>query len=351
MKRTDLVERLELLKPALAETPVIPMYMNYCFDEENIFAYNDALGISTKLPEKLELKQGFGIQGSTLLGLLKNSKAPEVIFDMSSDEVLLKVGRSKMKLPYMPSDEFIFTDATPKDDWPIVLKLNASILEGIKSCMLTTSRDNSLPALMGITIKVTNKINLYSCDGDAISRYFLGKAKGEECKFTIPNDFCDSLLNITNKTKTITGTLFINEEWAIAKLSNDYTIYGRIIETNDEFDHPSLIKKTLQVEPVFMPTPKGMIEALARARVVATSSTAPTLASVNKGKLVLVTDSHVGVVRDVFKLKSNCPDVEASLSAEAVQRSLNVCSEISIMHNCTAYKEGSKFFIVLGNLG
>jgi len=350
MNRKELANCLELMKPALADSDIIPMFTNYYFEENTVKAYNDTLGISADLSEKIKSDGGFGVKGSTLLGLLKNSKAPDLTFDFDDEFVLVKAGRSKIKLPYMKDEEFIFSEAEPDKTWPITLKINGDVLNGIEACLITTSRDNSLPGIMGITISSKKKLNFYSCDGDAITRYTIGKSKCKEAFFMMPNEFCDTLLKISHKTKCSSGTIYVNEEWACAVLKNGYKIYGRIIENPDPLDHEALLKRTIKGTPEFVKKPKGIIEALARAMVVADGSNTATQATVKGGKLVMVTDAQTGVVRDALRLTGH-PDIEGLINAKAMHRSLNLCDKMAIMDNCTIYTNGENLFSLLSNMG
>src|SRR5215469_9417371 len=113
MKRSDLVAKLELLAPAVANDNLIPVYENYCFDGEEVFAYNDSLGIVTACQQK----EAFALNGKTLLGLLSNSHSEEVEFLIEGDhELTVKTGRSRFKLPYMVEDEFLFKPPSGKWD-------------------------------------------------------------------------------------------------------------------------------------------------------------------------------------------------------------------------------------------
>src|SRR5260370_30144683 len=100
MDRDKLVETLELLKPALADTPLVRVFECYQFDGKRISAYNDELAIVAPL----ETDHAFAVNGRILLGLLNNCRSEEVSLDptiVNDEQVLhVKAGRSHFQLPY-----------------------------------------------------------------------------------------------------------------------------------------------------------------------------------------------------------------------------------------------------------
>lgn len=349
MKRSELVKTLELLQPAISTTNLVPVFTCFMFGSKTISAYNDSLGIVSK--GGLQTKP-FATGGAALLGLLQNSQADEVDFQIADECVTVKTGKSTFKLPYFTESEFIFEE--PKEKWEGTLTLNEDVLRGIEICLTTASRDQAQPAIMGVCFKDLDLDDavLFSCDGDAITRYRVaadhsGKQGGE---YTVPNGFCDALLKICNETETKQGKLEFNQNWAKATLNNGFWLYGRMIVNEKPLDHQALILQSLKGKQPFADMPLGLNEALARARVIADIESARTVMTVENGKLKLVTDTPMGTVRDELKIKGHA-DVEAVVHASLVHRSLAVCDQISIREGVTAYKNGDTVLQVVANIG
>lgn len=332
MQRSELVRVLELVSPALSTTNLVPVFTCFMLGPKNVSAYNDSLGILAKCSVSTE---PFATGGSSLLGLLQNSQADEVDFQLTDECVTVKTGKSTFKLPYFTKDEFIFEE--PKEKWAATVAINDDLLKGIEVCLTTTSRDQAQPAIMGVCFKdfdFDDGPALFSCDGDAITRYqadveHSGK-QGDE--YTVPNVFCDALLKICNETDTKQGKLELNQNWAKATLNNGFWLYGRMIVNEKPLDHASLILQSLKGKQPFADMPLGLNEALARARVIADVESAKTVMTVEGGKLKLITDTPLGTVRDELKIKGHA-DVEAVVHASLVHRSLAVCDQIlSLIH-------------------
>lgn len=344
MNRTELVEVLELTGRALAAGNLVPMYQNFCFRKGKVSAFDDCLGIAAKC----SVKDAFAVRGQTLLGLLTATRAEEVEFEFDREDVVLKAGKHRSKLPYMSEDEFLFNE--PKIKWNLAMELDQEILTGLEVCLLTASRDSTMPALMGVTIQGGKQTTFYSCDSDALSRFTI-KAKNADVSYTVPNSFCETVLKVVAKNKSVEGHIHVNDEWAVASLG-DYSVYGRIIVNPTPLDYPKLIQDTLKgKETVFIPLPKGFNDALSRARVVADPESKKTTLSIKGANLDMLTETHLGVVRDTLPIKGKHPAVEAHVSASMVQRAIGVCDEMAVLENCSVYRNGGSLMQLLSNMG
>lgn len=353
MLRKDLIPILDFVKPALADQELIPIFQCIVFNGNEIYAYNDSLGIV--VPSK-DIGH-FALNGNTLYGFIKAARGKEASFDIGDHEVLVKSGRSKLKLPYFKQDEFIFEEPeNTENEWEFVTSISENLIEGLKICLTTSSQDFSLPALMGVTIRIfedEGEIVLYSCNGDAISRYSLWHlskdSKELSNQFTIPNAFCDALIRMSANMSFDESTLGINKDWVMAMFESGHRIWGRILSVDDPMDHQDSIDKAINEEPTYIAIPKGLSHALTRARVVADPEGKDTLITIKDKTLRLHTETPIGDVNDVFKLREDHPDVEATVNAAAMQRSLATCDQLSILENVTCYKNGEVLFQILGN--
>jgi DNA polymerase III sliding clamp (beta) subunit (PCNA family) len=344
MNRTELVAKLELVSYALAQNNLVPVFECFCFNTKTVSCYNDALAIIAPC----KTKDAFAVNGSTLLGLLKNSHADEVEFSIENKEdVSIKTGKSRFKLPYFTKNEFLFE---PVDDtWDNSLPIDEAFLKGLEACLLTSSRDLAQPAWLGVSLQPKGKrMALYSCDGDGVTRHVTG-TKATDVTAMLPNAFCEAVLRTCKETDCKTGTLSINADWAKADLGA-YIILGRLIEISTPVDFEHEIENTLKGEPAFIPLPKGLDHALSRARVIADPESAKTSLEVGEGKLYLYTETQMGLVKDVLPCPKHA-EVTADVFAAMVQRAIGLCDEIAILDGCTVYRQGETLFMVVSNMG
>lgn len=347
MKRAELTRQLGLLSPALSTTNLVEAYTWFMFTPKTIMAYNDSLGIIATTATGTG--KSFAVAGATLLGLCENSTAEDIDFEIGTNSVIFQAGKSKFTLPSFGDGAFLFSP--PKERFVVQVEINEGLLRGIETCLTTSSRDQAQPAIAGVCFNAgVSILNLFSCDGDAITRYRADAIPNGDGVFTAPNGFCDALLKIANETETKQGKLELNDNWAKATLNNGFTVYGRMIINDTPLDHAALIKKSMKGDTPFITLPLGLKEALARARVLADPESAKTTVAVDAGKLMLLTETHMGTVRDDLKAKGH-DDVKALVHASLMHRSLDVCDEISIRENVTVYRQGKTVLQVVSNIG
>jgi DNA polymerase III sliding clamp (beta) subunit (PCNA family) len=336
MIRQELVEKLESVSRALADNDIIPIFKCFCFDGQTVKAYNDALAIIApcKTAEK------FCVNGQILLGLLSNSHTENVEFSIGGQELTVKTGKSTFKLPWFPVADFLFKAPA---ETKFVCNITEDFVAGLSACLMTSSKDNSQAALMGVCLVNSS---LYSTDGDAITRY--GKPNKDGAGNMLPNSFCETLVKFGG-----TGMLSTNREWAKAKLDNGLLVYGRLIAVDNPIDYEMWVKKTIKDEPSYVEIPKGLDRALSRARVVADPESASTLLRIEGARMHLWTETSMGVVQDNLPYEDKILAVQANVSAELVQRCISLCNEMAVLPNCCCFYNGSgnKLFILTSNMG
>jgi len=343
MNRKELLSTLTLVSRALASDNLLPpIFRCFCFTGGNVYASNDQLAIMAPCPDG----ETFAVNGQTLLGLLENSSADEVEFTLVEQNCLIKAGRSRFKLPYFPKSEYLF--AEPKEKPLGEFAIRQIEVGGLTACLNTVSRDNTAPALMGVFLHGPQHM-LYSCDGDALTRFDLGKKQTHPAVALLPTAFCETVLKIIAEVGTENSSLEISNSWVKAVLEQGYVCYARLTANPTPLDHAGELKKSMRKPPSWVPVPDELNAALSRARVVADPETAPTFFKVEQGKLRINTLTSNGEVKDVVNLKH--PDTEAKVNAALVQRALALCTEMSIFDNCTVYKNGGDLLIVISNMG
>jgi len=346
MNRVALVKTLDLVSHALASHDLVPMFKCFTFDGKYVTAYSDAIAIMAPC----ETKDTFALNGNTLLGLLRNSHANEVEFSIQDkQDVSIKTGKSRFKMPYFTKDEFLFE--LPEDKWFSKLPIDDHLLAGLSACLATSSTDLAQPAWLGVHIREAAKnVALYSTDGDAITKFQTKVKAASVSPCLMPNIFCEAVLRTCKETECKKGMICLNEEWAVAELDTSYSIYGRLIKVDDALDFEAEIKNTLKDKPEFVAVPKELDHALSRARVIADPESAKTVLDLNNGKLRLMTETQMGQVSDVMPYAA-AYEITAEVSAAMVQRAIGLCNEVAILEGCTVYRDGATLFMIVSNMG
>ena len=346
MNRQDLVAKLEMANLALAKDALVPMLQCFQFTKKNVVATNDQVGVTIACTTE----DSFAVNGKILLELLQNSRAEDVDLSLVDHDLVVKTGKSVFKLPYLPEDDFLIP-GSGKTSPLFSLPITDELLTGIKACLMTASNDATQPALMGVTIHHDKKnIQFCSCDGDAVTRFTTDAKPSKHPDIMLPNGFCEALVKVAATTGLgQNAQLVVDSGWAKASLSGGYIVRGRIIENDNPLNHDDVIKKTLKGEQKYVKLPDTLADALSRAVVVAKAESAKTVLTVEGGKLKLLTETHMGVVRDSVPLSGH-PDVTAEVSAELMQRTIAICDEIAITDRCVAYRSGETLFQIISNI-
>lgn len=345
MNRKSLLETLDLVKPALADDNIIPIFQNFCFENGHVYANRDKLSIIAPCPE---VQETFAINGRTFTDLLRAASSEETELQMVNENVVIKNGRSKIKMPFMDKSYFVFEEPE-KETWDVMLDIAPSLLDAFKLCLITSAVDSTMPNFMGVTIKGSKHINLYSCDGDALSQFKLDAKSKNEIDHTLSNSFIEAILRVAEKTGCTTGQLYVNEGWAYAEFGNDFKVYGRNISKEEPFDFDGHLARVLKSNPTFVDIPESFESALTRARVVADQESKPTSIKIDDGKMELVTDTHIGVVRDTLKISNKHPNAEVTVAAKLINRAVSMCDTFAITENASIYQKGDDFTLLVAN--
>lgn len=336
MKRKELVQTLELIKPALSKLDVIPMLQNFCFADKTVFASDDTLAIVGPT----ECEDEFAVHGASLYGLLSSSSAEEVNLKLDGSTAIFKCGKSNSKLPFSPREDFIFSE--PSDKWDSV-KVTISLIEGIKVCLETVSSDLTQRAFNGITI---DRDTLYSSNGDALTRIKLKQAI--KSRYLMPTAFCQAMVRTWEALGLAVGTLNFSDKWCYADF-DDWRIYGQMLEVDAPPDFDGVIKKSTKGKITTQELPSGFEEALARARVLADPESQKTQLSVEGGKMSLLTETHMGEVHDALVMKGH-PDVQANINASYIASAIKVCDRVSFNDRCAVLQKGNDVLMLVSNM-
>lgn len=338
MNRAELVKTLELVKPALDNKNLVPIFQCFTFVPGSVTAYNDTIAISGPC----DLEETCAIHGGTLLGLLSNHSAEEVEIELEDQNALVKAGKSVIKIPFEPEENFLFEE--PADKWELKVPFTISLFEAMELCLGTVSTDETQPALHGITF--TGNC-LYSCNGDTITKAQVSVKTPK--RYLMPTPFCEAVSKLWSSLGMAKGMLQFSKDWVYANFE-DWAVYGRVLEVKDPIDFDALIKRTVKTKTPTQAVPEGLDEALSRARVLADPESQKTRITISKGKMRLLTETQMGEVADELPFKGH-PDIVANVNAAYIHKALQRCDQLAIHDNCTVLEKGDDVLLLVSNMG
>jgi len=336
MNRNELVSTLELVKLALAKDNLIPICQCFVFQNGKVSAYDNSIAIVG--PANFD--RAFGVHGNTALGLISGASSEEVDAKFEENSVTFKLGKTTVDLPTSSEDDFLFTE--PDTEFTKI-PLTVGLCEAIKLCLKTVSSDETQQALKGIHIQGDK---MYSSDSDMLTQVQLKKPIKQ--MLMLPTAFCNAVVKIWDDRGMAKGTLGFNDEWLCAEFE-DWAVYGRVPELNQQLDFAALVQKKLKGTPDRLPVPEGFADALARARVLADPESKQTAIKIAKGKMHLVTSTHMGTVNDVLTFKDH-PDVEANVTASHLQQAVAVCDTIAFHTDHVVLEKSPDVLMLVSNL-
>lgn len=194
--RFKLLAALNLCKSALANAAFVPAYTHFMFADDGITAFNDLMAVWVSIEHDLSAC----VPGNKLLQTLNSLNAASVHLQPHPSEaaVVVQAGRSKLKLPTLPVEDFPI-------QWPDLkrsdrVEFNQDVLNGIRLCLPSVGTNINHPAQMGVTLDFDEDryAVLWSTDAVSMSQY----ATNTEVQLPgdtpviMPTKFCEQLLTM-----------------------------------------------------------------------------------------------------------------------------------------------------------
>ena len=250
MNRKELLEALEIVKPAVSSREIIEQSTSFAFVDGAVVAYNDE--ISIRHPVKaLGLKLDGAIRAEELYQLLSKLKCEEVTVEISEKEVLVHGGRATAGLPLQQEIKLPIDEITQEDKlkWK---KLPKDFCKALEFVSFTCSRDNSKPVLTCVHVASNY---LESSDDFRMTRH---KTKLSDVSCLIP---CSSIQTVAKYELTEIAT---DESWVHFRNEKGTCLSCRLFEGKFPTD---TVTKALKVDGHQFTLPERVIPVLERAGI------------------------------------------------------------------------------------
>lgn len=342
LDRKLLLERLELVAPALSENDLIPALTHFWFQDDRVMAFNDHIAISTPL------KTGLvgAIPGKLLLELLKASRAKDVEFKVDGDNVLVKAAGSRLNLGLLPSDAFVFDMPAPKSKalFPIETK---AFLSAVSACMRSTTSDTSVPDYLGVTLIPDDKYtDIFSTNNYTLTHASVPSKSGLKERVILSADFCRQLLALKPEGPL---RLEIQNDYALAQVDGTH-VFGQLIATSRPLNFHHMLDHHLQnnSEKKFVSIPTKLALILARATIVTDSKVdqTSTLITVQDGIMRFDSKSARGEVKDSMQIEKQHPNVSVKLQAKFLKTGIEYFDRLLITDRCAIMQKDNLTYLV-----
>lgn len=346
MNKDKLLPILKTLSPALSTSEALAALSCFNFTGKSVHAYDDQVGIVSPYTSDF---QG-GIKGKLLLTFLNGSKKADIDVTETSGSLLLKSGRSKLELPLVPVDEFLFE--IPKSGKnPKEIELTAKLVEGIQQAIISMGVDTNHPWRMGVTIAGCKAgVWIFSSDNLTTTRVLVKDAElaksFKNIELLLNPRFCSLLVRLAtqHEAKTITFTQY----WAVAKFKGNIRLFGKTGQdvSAGRYKQMFSMAASKEVKADLVGIPVGADESLAGAlAVLASSADKTTGMRIRKGRLFFNTESTNISLLDSLAVKGH-KDIEVSCPADFLQRAMKNFKSFCIQDSFVLFKRGSAFHVV-----
>lgn len=344
MIRTELLDKLTAVAPALAETDIIPILMNYWFTGDRLMAFNDQVSISVPLKTDFD----GAAPGKTLLALVQNSKAKNVDLFVEDGKLRGKMAAAKIELGMQPAKDFVF-DMPEKKSKSLPVKDRFEFLDAITACMRSVGRDSSVTDQLGITlVPEDDALLIYSTNNATIShaRVSLTKPCPFDDRVILPRLFCEQMIALAKKNSSM--HFEVTKDHALYH-TGDVELFGRLIISQNPIDFASIVKRHFpeSVRNKSVPMP-SMIKLILERAVIMTDTRVDqpvTRVSCVDGVMRFYSKTDRGEVDDTVKVE-NHPDFDMKVEPRLLKAGFDTFDQMLFTKACAVLSKGDAFYMV-----
>lgn len=247
VNRLSLIKAATLVRPALATQDYIKALTHIQFDGEYATSHNDISAISVRF--RLDVQRC--IPGELLIKALGSFGAEQIMVQEGKDgAMLLSSGRSKLKVPTLPVEDFPF-------EWPgsndaYVVELDRAIMRGIERCLISVGTDPTHAAQMGVTLDADEKGRavLFSTNNFTVSRYQTQSniSLPGDAPVILPRFFCEQLVVLTKAYPEDEPDLILHDGALMVVFGKSAKLFTKTPVDLQPLDFPAIFSKHLKLE-------------------------------------------------------------------------------------------------------
>jgi len=152
IKKPELLEALEIVKPGLANKEIIEQTTSFAFVKGRVITYNDSISISHPVKD---LNIEGAIEATYLYKFLGKVKADDINIELKDNEILLKTGRAKAGLTLQTEIRLPLEEVTGRKKWK---DLPSNFNKFLSFAMPSCSKDMSRPVLTCVHVNQSGVI-------------------------------------------------------------------------------------------------------------------------------------------------------------------------------------------------
>lgn len=346
MNREDLIEKLELVSPALSKINLVPVLQHYWFYPNHIVAFNDQIAIEVKFAS------GFsGAVPNTLLSLLTASKADKVDFKVPKKGTLeIKAASSKFKLPFLDTDDTnIFVMPDPDKSKALSIDIN-KFLEAMTMVMRSLKENPSMPDSLGVTLSfIDPSISLFATNDATISFAWVDAGSSDRKPFraVLSGAFCRQMLALSK----LEGEkhLEIHSDYSLF-VCGEVVLFGRLVDVPKPLDFDAVIEQAFPIvrEKELVSVPSKLELILDRSIIITDKDNSVMEIHVEDGIANFLSKSAAkGEVRDHMQMEEHHPDVSINIDPRLFKHGFGHYNKMLLTERCLVMVNDDHFLYLV----
>lgn len=351
IKREALLKVANQVRPALATQDYIKALTHIRFDGEWATSFNDVTGIAVACDVDLDMC----VPGDFLIKTLNSFSSENVAINQGKDgSIVLSSGKSKLKVPTLPSKDFPFQLPSLSKGHPIAC--TQSLWKGIERCLQAVGNDPTHPAQMGVTLDISEGCAvLYSTDNFTLSQA-ITKDEIElpgDAPVILPTFFCQQLVALAKAFPDDAVTLVLLPGGVVAKFGKKAKLFTKTVLDLVPLEFERVISKYYKagtLKKKLAAVPDAMDAALARHLLVLGNVVDKvTTIEVDEEDMLLTSSSDMGEADDKVPnpFDGKLPVDKIKLDPTLVVRGLRLATHMAVLDNALALANEEATFVHL----
>ncbi len=331
MNKSELLEALRACRPALAQSDLIPVLTQYCFDGNRVFAYNEVLCIIAYI----DIGFAGALPGDALYRVIDSFSSDDVFMERDDNAVVIKgkSNKSKVELPIASHRSFLYKD--PKNaDIKETHSISDTFITCLEFCLSSVPDQPYMPCMDGITI--SRKVgDMYSSDGVTVAYAYPDFSPGRD--LLLPAAFCKQMITLGARDSGAV-VLSVGDGFAMAKFEDrGITVFTKL-STEAEVDRFSrVVDKHSPDDPIGFEIPKQLSPCLERCSAVLSGDPIKVVSiGVDKSGFDVNVEAKLGKVHEQFQVDTGANEGTFSLDVELLRKILESADTMEFLDSCLA---------------
>ena len=364
LDRDYLLGKLQITKPGLASSDLIPVLSHYWFSAGRLMTYNDEIGIS--IPCKTDIVGA--VPGVLLYAMIDGlASGKPIIPSLVKDELHLQSGRSKIKLAMLKADAFVFTLPKPDAKQRLPVEMGPFV-DAIECCLRSADNNAHVPEYLGVTMLLEGKeMKLFGTDGQTLAHGVCKlRVACEKRRAVLSVAFCKQLVALAKGAKD--PVIELAKDYVMFTFAPNSHLFGKLMgkaEKDLDYDYvlkrnytPIIAKQAIPIVERFEKildmsvniTEGPSRDAFTKMREASKGGTSKTQISVAGNTIKFYSRSGRGEYSDQIALqKSKHPDCKAVyVDPQRVREGCLAFDRILIQESSVVMLKGPLIFLVAG---